>query len=105
MKNYLQQTIEEIDRFQGKSTKAGAVMLRKQLMGLTKLAKDLRAEVLKDSKALTKSKPAREARPKSEPAERKKKATSKKASLREQEPKKKTIKEVMTELAEDASRL
>jgi len=100
MKNHLQQTIDEIQRFESKRTKQGAVMLRKQLMGLTKHAKDLRAEVLKDSKTLTKSKPAE---PKKKATS--KKETSKKASLREQEPKKKTMKEVMTELAEDASRL
>jgi len=94
MKNHLQQTIDEIQRFESKRTKQGAVMLRKQLMGLTKHAKDLRAEVLKDSKTLTKSKPA----------EPKKKATSKKETSKK-EPKKKTMKEVMTELAEDASRL
>ena len=94
MKNHLQQTIDEIQRFESKRTKQGAVMLRKQLMGLTKHAKDLRAEVLKDSKTLTKSKPA----------EPKKKATSKKETSKK-EPKKKTMKEVMAELAEDASRL
>ena len=100
MQHQMENTLEEMRRLQDKQTKTQATMVRKQLMNLTKTAKDLRAHILRETKAIPKAvKP-----PKRVPAKKLKtpKAPKRVASKKLKTPKK-SARDVMQDLVDDAN--